>query len=137
MPLILDSSVIIPEERKGKNAHRAISEIAEASGNQDLAISVITVVELAHGIARSNSLQREQVRRQFLDELVAAIPVLPITIPIALRAGRMDGENTARGVRIALADLLIGANALEVGYSVATVNVRHFQLIPGLSIVRF
>jgi predicted nucleic acid-binding protein len=30
-----------------------------------------------------------------------------------------------------LADLLIGVTALELGYSVATDNLRHFQKIPG------
>jgi len=32
---------------------------------------------------------------------------------------------------------LIGVTALELGYSVATTNVRHFQMIPGLDIVPF
>jgi predicted nucleic acid-binding protein len=32
-------------------------------------------------------------------------------------------------------DLLIGATALEIGYSVVTANVRHFRLIPGLKII--
>jgi predicted nucleic acid-binding protein len=42
----------------------------------------------------------------------------------------------AAGKRIALADLLIGSTALELGYSVATANVRHFATIPDLSIER-
>jgi hypothetical protein len=37
------------------------------------------------------------------------------------------------GMRIPLSDLLIGASALELGYSVGIANVRHFQLIPGLT----
>jgi predicted nucleic acid-binding protein len=31
---------------------------------------------------------------------------------------------------------LIGVTALELGYSVATGNLRHFEMIPGLSVVR-
>ena len=38
----------------------------------------------------------------------------------------------AKGIRIPLADLLIGATALELGYAVATHNVRHFERIPDL-----
>jgi predicted nucleic acid-binding protein len=30
----------------------------------------------------------------------------------------------------------LGVTALHLGYSVATLNSRHFQLIPGLSIVQ-
>jgi predicted nucleic acid-binding protein len=39
-------------------------------------------------------------------------------------------------VRIPLSDLLIGASALELGYSVGTASFRHFQLIPGLNVIR-
>jgi hypothetical protein len=49
-----------------------------------------------------------------------ALPIHPVTVPIALRVGQIDGENQAKGVRLPLADLLIGVTALELGYSVAT-----------------
>ena len=41
----------------------------------------------------------------------------------------------AKGVRLPLSDLLIGITALELDYGVATANLRHFQMIPGLKIV--
>jgi predicted nucleic acid-binding protein len=31
---------------------------------------------------------------------------------------------------------LIGVTALELGYGIATANLRHFQQIPGLSVRR-
>jgi predicted nucleic acid-binding protein len=65
------------------------------------------------------------------------LPVHPVTVPIALRTGQIDGENQAKGIRLPLSDLLIGATALELGYSVATGNLRHFEMIPGLTLVRF
>jgi predicted nucleic acid-binding protein len=40
----------------------------------------------------------------------------------------------SRGIRVALADLLIGSTALELGYAVATHNVRHFGMIPNLTV---
>jgi predicted nucleic acid-binding protein len=40
-------------------------------------------------------------------------------------------------VRLPLADLLIGVTAFEFGYSVATRNVRHFRMIPRLSVMQF
>jgi predicted nucleic acid-binding protein len=36
-----------------------------------------------------------------------------------------------------LIDLLIAVTALELGYRVATANVRHFLMVPGLEIVPF
>jgi predicted nucleic acid-binding protein len=135
MGLIFDSSVLIASERKGLNARQALAEIALHAAGQDVALSVVTLIELAHGVARANTPERKAARRQFLNELVTALPVHPVTISVALRAGQIDGENTAQGVRVALADLLIGITALEIGYQVATANVRHFQMIPSLEIV--
>ncbi len=66
------------------------------------------------------------------DELLNEISVEPVTVAIAFRAGRLDGSLQARGLRIALGDLLIAATALELGYAVATHNVRHYQIIPEL-----
>ena len=137
MGLILDSSVLIASERQGRNARQTLAEIAMHAAGEDVAVSVVTLIELAHGVARANTPERKAVRRQFLDELMTALPVHPVTVPIALRAGQIDGENAAQGVRLALSDLLIGVTALELGYRVATANVRHFQMIPGLEILSF
>lgn len=66
---------------------------------------------------------------------MTALPVHAVTVSIALRAGQIDGEGAARGIRIALSDLLIASTALDLGYSVATDNLRHFQLVPGLQVI--
>ena len=100
----------------------------------ELAISVITVLEMAHGVARADTEKRQMSRQRFLNDLLSGMPVYPVTIPVALRAGQMDGLLRAQGLRVALADLLIGATALELGYGVATHNVRHFAIIPNLSV---
>jgi predicted nucleic acid-binding protein len=71
-------------------------------------------------------------RQQFLDDLLVGMPIHPVTVPIALRAGQIDGQMQAAGTRLALADLPIGVTALELGPYVATANTRHFQMIPGL-----
>jgi len=93
------------------------------------------VLELSHGITRADTRERRERRQRFLDELLTGIPIQPVTVPIAL-AGEIDGQSQAKGVRIPLSDLLIGATALELNYSVGTTNVRHFQLIPGLNVIQ-
>jgi tRNA(fMet)-specific endonuclease VapC len=137
MGLILDSSVLIAAERKGSNARHVLSEIAGQAAGEDVVFSVVTLIELAHGAARAHTPERKAMRQQFLQELTMALPVHPVTLPIALRAGQIDGESAAKGVRIALSDLLIEVTALELGYRVATANVRHFQMVPGLEVVSF
>jgi predicted nucleic acid-binding protein len=135
MGLILDSSLLISQERKGANARQSLSEIANRFPGEEVGLSVVTVIEFAHGVARADSPERKATRRQFLNELLIALPIYPVTVSVALRAGQIDGENAARGIRPALADLLIGVTALELGYRVATGNIRHFQMVPGLEIV--
>ena len=137
MGLILDSSVLITAERQGQNARQMLAVIGRTAGNTDIAISVVTLIELAHGAARADTAQRKEKRHQFIHELLTALPIHPVTAMVALRVGQIDGENQAKGVRLPLTDLLIGVTALELGYSVATGNLRHFQMIPGLSVVQF
>ena len=136
MGLILDSSVLIAAERQGQNARKMLSAISTQVGNKEIALSVITLIELAHGAARADTTQRKAKRQQFIHELLTALPIHPVTVPVAIRGGRIDGENQAKGVRLPITDLLIGITALELNYSVATANLRHFQMIPGLSVVR-
>jgi tRNA(fMet)-specific endonuclease VapC len=135
MGLILDSSVLIAAERQGKNARQVLTAIRENIGETEVGISVVTLIELAHGAARANIPERRLKRQTFIEELISAMPVYPVTVAIALRAGQLDGESQAQGLRFALPDLLIGVTALELGYSVATANVRHFGDVPGLSVL--
>ncbi len=126
MGLILDSSVLIAAERAGKTDRQTLIDIAERVAGEDVAVSVVTLMEIAHGVARANTPERRTTRQPFLDELLSALPAHAVTVSVALRAGEIDGATTAGGVRIALSDLLIGVTALELGFRVATANLRHF-----------
>jgi len=136
MGLILDSSVLVAAERQGQNAHQMLASIAGKIAETEIGISVVTLIELAHGAVRADTPARKTDRQKFIEELLTAMPIHPVTVPLALRAGKIDGENQARGVRVALPDLLIGVTALELGYSVGTANLRDFQRVPGLAVVQ-
>ncbi len=136
MGLILDSSVLVTAERQGQNARQMLASVAQKVVDIEIAISVITLIELAHGAARANTPERKAKRHKFIEELQTAMPIHPVTVSVALRAGKIDGENQARGVQVALPDLLIGVTALELGYKVATANLRDFQRVPGLTVVQ-
>jgi predicted nucleic acid-binding protein len=135
MGLILDSSVLIAAERQGKNARQVLIAIRENIGESEVGISVVTIIELAHGAARADTPSRRLKRQTFIEELIRAMPVYPVTVAIALRAGQLDGESQAQGLKFALPDLLIGVTALQLGYSVGTSNIRHFGEVPGLSVL--
>ena len=137
MGVILDSSVLIAGERRGESVRQILKRVQAAHGDIAAALSVVTIVELTHGIYRAKSDSDRDRRRVFSNELRRDMVVHPVTVEIAELAGRIEGEQAARGVSIAFEDLLIGATALHLGYAVVTNNVRHFQAIPGLTVVEF
>jgi predicted nucleic acid-binding protein len=136
MGLILDSSVVIAAERRGDTVNNLIELVISATGDQDAALSSVGLTELAHGIYRAQSAAMRLRRQAFIDELLRALTVYPYTRATALLAARIDGEQQSSGVTVPFGDLLVGATALDLGYSVATINLRHFRLIPGLKIVQ-
>lgn len=137
MGLILDSSVIIDAERRGETVERLIERIVHSTGDQDAALSAVGLTEIVHGIYRASAPQIRSRRESFLNELLADLTVYPYSKETAMLAGKLDGEQQGKGVVIPFADLLIGATALGLSFSVLTVNVRHFERIPGLAVVRF
>lgn len=136
MGLILDSSVIIAAERRGETVEQLIARILRATGDQDAALSAVGLTELVHGLHRASTPEVRLRRESFLNELLADLTVYPYTKETALLAGRLDAEQQSRGVVIPFADLLIGATALLLSYSVLTVNDRHFGRIPGLTVMK-
>lgn len=136
MGLILDSSLVIAAERRGDTVEQLIAQIIGATGDQDAALSAIGLTELVHGIFRAQTPEMRRRRETFINELLADLTVYPYTKETALLAGKIDGEQQSRGVVIPFGDLLIGATALVLGFQVATNNLRHFQRIPGLSVIQ-
>jgi predicted nucleic acid-binding protein len=137
MGLILDASVVIRAERRGLSIEELIVNIESVVGDSDVAFSAVCLTEFVHGIYRATTLPIRASRERFLSDLLRIMPVIPYSQETALLAGRIDGEQQASGVTIPFADLLIGATALSIGFSVLTSNARHFRLIPGLTVVPF
>ena len=133
--IILDSSVVIEAERQRLDVAQFLRQVTQKVGEMEAALCSISVAELAHGIHRANTMERRVRRRAFLDQLKATLPIYPITELTAELVGRIGAEAANGGVTIPFDDLLIGACALERGYSVATRNPRHFQEIPGLQLI--
>jgi tRNA(fMet)-specific endonuclease VapC len=137
MGLILDSSVVIAAERRGDTVEQLIARIMKTTGDQEAALSAISLTELIHGIYRAQTPEIRQRREAFINELLSDLTVYPYTKETALWAGKLDGEQQSRGVVIPFGDLLIGATALSLGFKLLTGNLRDFQRIPGLSVVQF
>jgi len=135
MGLILDTGILIASERRGETFKTMLRHAQATSGELDIALSTVSVVELTHGIYRAKTKAQADRRRIFAQGAFRGLVVHSVSLEIAQLAGRIEGEQAAKGIAIAFEDLVIGATALHLGYDVATLNVKHFQLIPGLKLV--
>src|SRR5499427_8105053 len=109
--LILDSSVIIAAERKRQTVEEFLTSIGRTFGEVEIAMSVVTLAELVHGVARANTTEIRIARRAFIDELKKHVPVHPVTDSTAEIVGQINGEQAAKGITLPADDLLIGASA--------------------------
>ncbi len=135
MGLILDTGILIASERRRESVEDILRRVRALHGEIDIALSTVSVVELTHGIYRARNDADRERRRIFAEGVFQDIVVHPVTLEIAQLAGKIEGEQAAQGIAIAFEDLVIGATALHLGFDVATLNVKHFKLIPGLNIV--
>jgi len=133
--LILDTSVVVAAERRGHDVPQILEQIRTACSEIDVGLSVVTIAELMHGAYRAKTDADRLLRLAFIEELCRAVPIHPVTLEIARGIGRIEGQQAAQGISLSFEDLAIGVTALELGFDVATVNLRHFQMIPGLKVV--
>ena len=136
MGLILDSSIIIAAERRGLTVLQILEQVRAAQGEIEVGLSVVTIAELVHGAYRAKTQEQRDRRLEFIERLASDVPMYPVTLEIARLAGRIEGQEEAKGIQLAFEDLLIGVTALHLGYSLATLNVRDFQRVPGLLVVK-
>lgn len=120
MSVLLDTSVVIDILRGAAPA------IAYARGLPEPPIcSEITRIEVVRGLRSSE--------RRATERLFAALRWVPVDEPIARRAGDLGRRFRRSHQGIAIADLVIAATVEELGFELATINVRHFPMIPGLA----
>ena len=94
---------------------------AWAAKTHKIALSVVTLEELAAGLARRSS----PARRAWLDDFVARhCQILDVTAPIARLAGTLRGQLAARRRSRPQADMLVVATAAHHGLVLVTRNVR-------------
>ena len=121
--MLVDTNVISELARPRPNP-RVVRWLA---GQSRIHLSVVTLEELAFGVARATGGARTRLAT-WLDALVAARPaLLDVTPAIARASGELRAVREARGRRVAMADMLIAATALAHGLTLATRNERDFE----------
>jgi len=127
----------VTAERRQQTPQDVVARLLDDYGDVELALSVMSAGELVHGCRRADSAPRRARREEFVEAILAAIPVVPLTLAIARVYGELDARLTARGRRLPTSDLLIASTALYRGDELLTGNPRHFARIPELTVRRY
>ena len=121
--MLVDTSVLSELPRPRPNAQ----VLGWFAAQQAIHVSVVTIEELAYGVARAAASARTRLARWF-DALLDSRPViLDVTPSIARASGDLRAARESRGRRVAQADMLIAATALVHGLTLVTRNGRDFE----------
>src|SRR5258708_11400986 len=99
---------------------------------QQLAISVITEMEVEYGLARNANLAPRI--REAMRMLLNTISVLPFEREDARVAAQLRASLKSQGTPIGAYDLLLAACALPRGRTVVTHNARGFRRVGGVQV---
>lgn len=102
-----------------------------ATSADQVALSVVTEMEILFGLAKNPSLKLAPQIRAFL----AAITVLPLTSQVSSAYARTRAHLEAAGTPIGPLDLLIASHALALDLTLVTTNLGEFERVPGLRCV--
>ncbi|MGH9498243.1 MAG: PIN domain-containing protein [Terriglobales bacterium] len=130
MAIILDADVIIGGERGTFD----LAAWVASQPDERFEIASITVAELWHGVERAAGPHKSR-RREYLEAVVATLPVIPYTEQTAYEHARLWAYLESAGKMIGAYDLVVAATALERGSGIATFNRRHFSSIKGLQVI--
>ncbi|MGB4966060.1 MAG: type II toxin-antitoxin system VapC family toxin [Microgenomates group bacterium] len=121
--ILIDTSVIIDFLRQPQNDEAPLLKLVDT--RKPLAISIITHAELYSGKSTWENLNVQEN----IEGLLQDLSILPISESISKHAGKLRSEKN-----IGLFDALIAATALEENIPLATLNIKHFAGIKGLTI---
>ena len=98
---------------------------------QDLFVSALVAAELAYGVALS---ARVEANRKNLDAFLSLLQVVPWDDQAMWHYGEQKARLKKTGAQIGEMDLLIGCQALALGATLVTNNMREFERIEGLQV---
>lgn len=128
MNYLLDTNVISEVRRPQPEAR--VLDWLEVVPEDELFLSVVTVAELARGIAQMDDGKRRRALAAWLDQdlpLRFGRRLLTIEGETALIWGRLMAESRAEGRALSVMDGWIAATALQHGLVLATRNTKDFQ----------
>jgi tRNA(fMet)-specific endonuclease VapC len=126
---LLDTSVF-SQPLKRKPVKIALERWA-ALGDTRLAVSVISEAEVRYGIEWAGAATQ---RQEFESSLVRRLPILIVDSAVAQVYALIRSDLRRRGHPIGEMDILIAATAKAHNLIVATLNIRDFEKVNGLTV---
>ena len=123
----LDTSILIEFFRK---THKEKTVLYRLSSNYDFAVSSITIFEIYSGVKGDSQIK-------FWNNMLKSVEVIEFNASIAKLASTINSELKKSNRRIDIRDLFIGATAIDMGIPLATLNKKHFQRLPNLTLLDF
>ncbi|MBW6534807.1 MAG: type II toxin-antitoxin system VapC family toxin [Mariniphaga sp.] len=123
--ICLDTSILIDYYRK-KN--KAKTKFVELSKSYKFAISVITKLEILTGV-------RDE-QRDFWTKIFSKIQIIPLQEKDVEIASEIIQSLTKRNKIIGLKDILIASTAIVNDLKIATLNIKDFERIENLKLVK-
>lgn len=128
----LDTSVIVALLRNDRNAIQHLQE--GIAINARVSTTIISLCELYNGAYRSNDSQKQFQR---IKEIISQMEILNLDEDAARRYGELANSPAIRHGPIGDFDTMIAAIALNAGETLITRNLKHFEKIPGLIVVKW
>lgn len=128
MKYLLDTNVLSDFAR----GEQAVLARLRREAPPQLAVSVITEMEVEYGLARNPNLTPRV--REAMRVLLNTISVLPFEREDARVAAQLRASLNSRGTPIGAYDLLLAASALRRGLKIVTHNAREFVRVGGLGL---
>ncbi|MBS4097935.1 MAG: type II toxin-antitoxin system VapC family toxin [Sulfuricella sp.] len=122
---MLDTNIVIYVIKR--RPHEALEIFNRHHGR--MAISAITLAELAHGAEKSSDVARNTL---VVEDFVSRLAVLPYGDKAAWHYGSIRAVLEKQGQPIGVNDLYIAAQARSAGLTLVTNNLREFERVPGL-----
>lgn len=128
MKYLLDTNVLSDFAR----GERAVMARLRQEAPLQLAVSVITEMEVEYGLARNPGLAPRV--REAMQALLTTVSVLPFEREDARVAAQLRASLNHQGTPIGAYDLLLAACALRRGLKIVTHNAREFVRVGGLGL---
>jgi tRNA(fMet)-specific endonuclease VapC len=130
MGVMFDTSVLIALERGLVGS----DDVVQGREEEPFGISVVTAAELLHGVHRAETSKRRMKRAAYVEKILEQFTLYPFDLAAARVYADLWATLLKRGVQIGAHDLMIAATALSLGFSVATLDLRDYRKIEGLTL---